>query len=480
MRHLNINIKIKKLQITYVILIMTSLSSLFVSCEDFVEIDAPQGELSTDNVFLYEETTISALIALYQDLGYTYNGTYTEARIEQYTGISSDELISNHRNTDVGAIGDNNIEIDNLIIFNDLWTNTYDKLSLVNPIIEGLRDNDNLSEDFRNQVLGEALFFRAFFHFHLVNIFGDIPYANTSLVSTLNTLSRMPEAEVYENIIADLILAQSLMADDYNHADGKKNRANKSAATTLLARAYLYTEDWTNAEIEASKVIDNSTYMLEPNLDDVFLKPTRESILQISINESRNQNGYAQTFVIGAYGSPFGGGSWSAYELTDELFNSFEPGDARFDHWVGIEDNSRGLFHYAHKYKKNSFFAREAPVEELVFLRLAELFLIRAEARAHLDNISGAQEDINTIRNRASLENTTANDKASLLEAVAHERRVELMVEGGHRWYDLKRTGKVDEVVAPLKPMWESTDALFPIPIQEILNNSNLTQNPGY
>jgi len=478
MRHLNINIKIKKLKVTYVILMIASLSSLLVSCEDFVKIDAPQGELNTENVFLYEETTISALIALYQELGYTYNGTYTEGRIEQYTGIAGDEVITTHRVTDVSAIGDNNIEIDNLKIFNDLWTNTYNKLSLVNPIIEGLTDNDNLSEDFRDQVLGEALFFRAFFHFHLVNIFGDIPYADTSLVSTLNTLSRMPVAEVYENIISDLILAQSLMADDYSHADGKKNRANKSAATTLLARAYLYTEDWTNAEIEASKVIDNSTYMLEPNLDDVFLKPTRESILQISINELRNQNGYAQAFVIGSWGSPIGYSSASAYPLTESLYNAFEPGDTRFYHWVGTTPN--GVYNFAHKYKKNSYFNRTAPVEEIVLLRFAELFLIRAEARAHLDNISGAQEDINTIRNRAGLENTPANDKAALLDAVAHERRIELMLEGGHRWYDLKRTGKVDEVVAPLKSMWESTDALFPIPIQEILNNSNLTQNPGY
>jgi hypothetical protein len=475
-----INIKIKKLKVASAVLIIACLSSLFVSCEKFVEIDAPQGELSSDNVFLYEETTESAIIGLYQLLGYSYNGTFTEARIEQYTGISGDEITTNHRNTDVGAIGDNNIEIDNLIVFNDLWTDSYNKLILVNPIIEGLRDNNVLSEDFRNQILGEALFFRAFFHFHLVNIFGDIPYANTSVIATLNTLSRMPTTEVYEHIIADLKEAQSLMADNYDHADGKRNRANKSAATALLARAYLYTEDWANAEIEATKVIENPTYILEPNLDDVFLKPTRESILQISINETRNQNGYAQTFVIGRFGSPFGGGSWSAYELTDQLFNSFETGDARFDHWVGIEDNSRGIFHYAHKYKKNSFFNRDAPVEELVFLRFAELFLIRAEARAQLEDISGSQEDVNMIRNRAGLENTTANTKATLLDAIAHERRIELMVEGGHRWYDLKRTGKVDAVVAPLKSMWEPTDVLFPIPIQEILNNTNLTQNPGY
>lgn len=473
-------IKIKKLKLASAVLIIACISSLFVSCEEFVEIDAPQGELSSDNVFLYEETTESALIGLYQLLGYSYNGTYTEGRIEQYTGISCDEITSNHKSTYVGAIADNNIEIDNLITFDDLWVNTYDKLILVNPIIEGLRDNNELSEDFRNQVLGEALFFRAFFHFHLVNIFGDIPYADTSVIATLNTLSRMPVAEVYEHIIEDLKEAQSLMADNYDHADGKKNRANKSAATTLLARAYLYTEDWNNAAIEATKVIQNPDYVLEPNLDDVFLQTTGESILQISVNEARNQNGIATAFVIGTWGSPVGGGSTCAYPLTDELYNAFEPGDARFEHWVGTILSRGVLYNFGHKYKKSAYFNRTAPVEELVFLRFAELFLIRAEARAHQEDISGAQEDINMIRNRASLGNTTANNKETLLDAVAQERRIELMLEGGHRWYDLKRTGKVDEVVAPLKPMWESTDALFPIPIQEILNNSNLTQNPGY
>ena len=114
-------------------------------------------------------------------------------------------------------------------------------------------------------------------------------------------------------------------------------------------------------------------------------------------------------------------------------------------------------------------------------LRLAEQYLIRAEARARQGNIPGAQQDLNSIRNRAGLPNTTTSGPTEILEAIMEERQRELFTEGGHRWLDLKRTGRTTEVLAPLKPLWDPTDVLWPIPEDEIFNNSNLLpQNPGY
>lgn len=198
--------------------------------------------------------------------------------------------------------------------------------------------------------------------------------------------------------------------------------------------------------------------------------------------------GYAYAFALfveGYYGTLPPGGYYStygAYALKEGLKNAFEPNDARYINWVGVKTINSDVWYYSHKYKKSGFNASSSslPNEDFVLLRLAEQYLIRAEARAQQDNISGAQEDVNVIRTRAGLANTTATAKEALLEAVAQERRIELMVEGGHRWYDLKRTGKIDQVLSPLKADWQSTDALFPIPLQEILNNDNLTQNPGY
>jgi hypothetical protein len=115
--------------------------------------------------------------------------------------------------------------------------------------------------------------------------------------------------------------------------------------------------------------------------------------------------------------------------------------------------------------------------------RLAEQHLIRAEARAKLGNLNGtnsAESDINILRDRAGLGPTTAQTKDELLAAVGQERRVELFAEWGHRWFDLKRTGKADEVLDVVKPGWQRDDALYPIPYTERQLNPNLTQNKSY
>ena len=119
--------------------------------------------------------------------------------------------------------------------------------------------------------------------------------------------------------------------------------------------------------------------------------------------------------------------------------------------------------------------------EYYITLRLAEQFLIRAEARAQQGNISGAKTDVNVIRTRAGLPNTTANDKGGLLNAIEQERRIELFAEWGHRWFDLKRTGRATTVLGSLKPAtWQPTDELWPIPQSQINLNPSLTQNNGY
>ncbi len=118
-----------------------------------------------------------------------------------------------------------------------------------------------------------------------------------------------------------------------------------------------------------------------------------------------------------------------------------------------------------------------------MMMRLAELYLIRAEARAQQKtNLSGAAADINMLRTRAGLPPTTASTSDGLLAAVAHERQVELFTEGAHRWLDLKRTGQALPVlsVIPLHSAINSIQLLYPVPTSEITADPNLTQNPGY
>jgi len=114
-------------------------------------------------------------------------------------------------------------------------------------------------------------------------------------------------------------------------------------------------------------------------------------------------------------------------------------------------------------------------------LRLAEQYLIRAESNAHLSNFDEARRDINYIRQRAEmLDFHSVDDKATVLLEVEAQRKLELMCEWGHRWLDLKRTGRADGILSAIKPKWDSWDIWYPIPQDEITNNPNMEQNPNY
>jgi hypothetical protein len=122
--------------------------------------------------------------------------------------------------------------------------------------------------------------------------------------------------------------------------------------------------------------------------------------------------------------------------------------------------------------------------EYYMVLRLAEQYLIRAEARAHLRNLPGAIADLDSIRNRAGLPLISITNPAitreELLIAIQQERQTELFAEWGHRWFDLKRTKQADAVLKDRKSSWNSTDTLYPVPASERILNPNLTQNDGY
>jgi hypothetical protein len=109
------------------------------------------------------------------------------------------------------------------------------------------------------------------------------------------------------------------------------------------------------------------------------------------------------------------------------------------------------------------------------------MYLIRSEARARQGELSNAKDDLNVIRNTAGLGNTTAVTQNEILDAILHERQVELFSEFGHRFFDLKRFNALDSALSNVKADWNSTDALFPLPQTELNLNPNIgPQNPGY
>jgi hypothetical protein len=145
-------------------------------------------------------------------------------------------------------------------------------------------------------------------------------------------------------------------------------------------------------------------------------------------------------------------------------------------------------YYYTFKYRIGSTNGTSTPVEYTTVLRLAEQYLIRAEARARQGNMTGGAADLNIIRNRAGLSNYSgAMDQTSLINAIMHERQIELFAEWGHRWFDLIRTGSVDTVLGSPGNVcqskggtWSSNSKLYPISQTELTNDPNLTQNPAY
>jgi hypothetical protein len=318
-----------------------------------------------------------------------------------------------------------------------------------------------------------------------------VPLPTTTDYRVNRVLPRTPEAQVYALILQDLKEAQADLAPTF--VDGflkkvpERIRPNKMAANAMLARVYLYLQDWSGAAAHATKVIDQPEIMLESNLDNVFLWNSKEAILQFQPKLDGQNVEDSKIYVLDANGLNAGS---SAQGLRPAFATLFDSADLRYRQWVGkitvpaLDTLPSKTFYFPYKYKIKGPPAPTTTTEYLMVLRLAEQYLIRAEARAQLGDVAGAQEDLNKIRTRAGLTPTRAATQQELLDAVMQERQWELFTEWGHRWFDLKRTGRMDSVMmrvaAEKGTVWQPHFKLFPIPQSEITANGNLVQNPGY
>jgi hypothetical protein len=472
----------KRERLLYLLLLLVFISSS--SCKKLIEIDPSLSQPSSQVVYKNDATAASVLTGIYADFAARgiVNGL---SGISAVGALTADELriAAGSTTANVMAAYKNSLKPSDDIPF---WSKLYFWIYTTNTVLENLEFSPAISAPVKQQLRGESKFIRAFCYFYLVNFFGDVPLVLTADYRVNAKALRTPKVEVWQKIIADLKEAKNLLNSNYVEADAvttnattERVRPNSFAATALLARAYLYTGDWVNAESTAAEVINNSIYSLETNLNNVFLKASKEAIWQIQSTQAAfSVNTYdGNVFILTNTPS-----SSSPAVLTSFLLNAFETGDNRKTSWVGTFTNTSGSYNFPYKYKVKT---SNTSSEYLVVLRLAEQYLIRAEARAQQDNIAGAQADLNKIRNRAGLPNTTANDKSSLLIAIQQERRIELFSEWAHRWLDLKRTGMVDAVmttVAPSKGItWNTNWQLYPIPFRFVIQyNPNLTQNPGY
>ena len=441
------------------------LISCIAGCKKFVSVDPPVDKIITAQAFADDATATATVTGIYSLMqqNYSYFGSFA---LSVYPGLYSDELKANRPGASDLEIQACAVSTANGVVY-DNWRTAYKYIYQANACLEGVGASKTLSDSVRKGLEGEALFVRAFIHFYLVNLYGDIPLVTSTVYSVNAGLPRAKTSDVYTQVIADLLKAESLLPPSYGTG---KARPCKWAAAAMLARVYLYLGQWDKAEAAASEVISSGQYFLSANLNNVFLSNSTETIWQTPPVVS-NINTYE-----GNQFNPIIASLVPNYSLTDSLLGAFEIGDGRRSAWVKTVSIGGVSYSYPYKYKVRT---ASTVSENSIYLRLAELYLIRSEARARQGKIPEAQADLNTIRARAGLPSTTASDEASLLNAITRERRIEFFSEWGHRFFDLKRWGGADAALS-YKPGWQPTDTLWPVPYAEIKLNPSLTQNPGY
>jgi len=448
------------------------LASGLAGCKKFVAIEPPKTQIAATTVFADDASATAAIRGIYSQM--ISDNNFCSGSLSGLTllcGYSADEFVYYGNTADKIQLYSNSLISTNGTIKNAFWQAAYQYINNANSLIEGLQQSTQLTATAKKQLMGEAIFIRVFCHFYLVNLFGDIPYITSTDYRVNKSAARMSSAVIYQNLVAELKNAQGMLSGDYSFSNGERDQPNQWAATALLARVYLYEKDWANAAAQASSVIAAQPFSLLTDLNSVFLKNSLETIWQLKPVQPGLNTNEGNYFILTT--AP------AEVSLSPDLLNAFEAGDKRKSAWTGSYTAGATTYFYPNKYKIKS---SNLLTEYSMVLRLAEQYLILAEAQAQQNNLVDALANINTLRRRAGLSDLPATiSQQDLLLAIEKERRVEFFAEWGQRWLDLKRTQRADNVLGLIKGTnWQTTDALFPIPESERTSDPNLSQNPGY
>ncbi|HEU4608470.1 MAG TPA: RagB/SusD family nutrient uptake outer membrane protein, partial [Chitinophagaceae bacterium] len=340
--------------------------------------------LGSDKAFVDSSSATATVLGIYS--GLASGASSVVFSVIKYGAMSADEgyYLSN---TSFDAFRDNTLAAGNAA--NGFWGALYTRINRANNAIEGIAASLTLSEAVKNQLLGEAKFLRAWMYFNLVQYFGDVPLVLSTDAKSSAQLPRAPIAQVNQQIVQDLLEAKNLLTTKYPSAE--RARINKNVVSAFLARVYFYQQNWPAAEAEATEVINSASYSLVTDLTKVFLNNSNETIWQISLAGETTP-----ATIMGAQFIP--ASTTPVFTLYDTLANTFEPNDQRKVNWTNTIDFSGKTYYYPYKYKvRSTTTGNEYPA----MLRLAEMYLVRSEARANQNNLSGAIEDINMVRERA-------------------------------------------------------------------------------
>lgn len=439
------------------LLIICNILLLFASC-DVLDVQ-PLSSIPANEAFKDKAGVERGIIGAYADfqsLSY-YGRTYGI-----FSDLAADNLVHppNATATEYSEVDNNAILPENGSV-DGIWTILYDGINIANNVIAQVPNVPGMATEERNAALAELYFIRALNHFNLTNYFGAVPIKTSPTVGVDKVNAPRDNVEaVYSQIITDLKFAAQYLPT----SSSQKIRASKQAANALLARVYLYHKDYQNAIASATEVISNGGYNLLTNYADIFASDeSAESIFEIDFT-ALNRNRIAE------YNFPLTLNGRREVAPSTELIAKYTTSDTRLAATIAYT----GTTPYVIKYNDLS-----TGSDNVIVLRLADMYLIRAEAAARLNgSVSNIQSDLNAIRTRAHLAPVSTTNYNELLLAIEAERRLEFAFEG-HRWFDLVRT---DRAVDVLNTVTNDNQTLFPIPLSEILANTSpgMTQNPGY
>lgn len=486
----------------------------FTACEKWVDYDPHDEFKVTDQDYLRSENDYRTMaVSVYTPLQWLNQEVVV-------SDIASDDAVAGGENaSDVLSLQ----QIDDMIhtpvnsTLQDLWVSAYEGVNRANYMLQ-YKDANPAGQvvDFagKNALFGEVYFLRAYYYFHLVRMFGDVPFFVDKRLSLgeSRSLKRTAKAEVYKQIEADLTAAIAALPA----VQVQKGRITKYAAQALLGKVYLYQNKFDQAAAMLQNVINSGAFSLVTDFNSIFLASGEngpESVFEIQYSNSspyynwggqtRGQGNYAvqQTGIRGLNGSaamPYAPG-WSTNLPTQNLASAYAVGDQRKGVTVlDIEaykaaNPSYNITYQVAPYKNTGLYNQKYQPRkgetsgqlELNYLnnfrtiRYADVLLMAAEAynRSTTPNTAKAQEYLNKVRERAfgnALHNITATG-AALTEAIWEERRLELAMEG-HRFFDLVRTG---QAASKIRGFVVNKHEVFPIPQREV-EISGLEQNKNY
>jgi hypothetical protein len=478
-----------------------------MSCQDFL--DKPlQGELTQES---FPTSASDALLAV--------NATYNIMLRESFhfglfpiIDIMSDDARKGSNPSDAAAdVGsyDSFKHIPTEGNISRWWNTLYEGVKRANVVIEQV-PKIQMDDALKSRYIGEASFLRGLFYFDLVRAWGDVPKITT--ISPLPGIQpRTPKAEIFELIASDLTTAINNLPEKSEYASLDLGRATRGAAKALLARVYLFQQDYVNAEKYALEVINSGQYSLEPDFQNANSTAGEfgvESVFEIgAIGEESIANGGDQYGnVQGVRGNPNRG--WGFNRPSLDLMASFENGDPRLESTVirlgevidGITIIGDGQTPDETKDENGNVIEIEVYNQKVWtpgdnvpsqfdhnrrLIRYADVLLMAAEALNQNNKSTDALPYLNAVRARARGGNTailpdiTETSKDLLNDIIIHERRVELALEG-HRFWDLVRTNKAEAVLGPLGFI-KGKHELLPIPQSEMdLTQNTWKQNPNW